>query len=146
MFKLLKKKTLHTSIISESIKFLVEYERELIRMLSKILLCTIKVFHKSYVFWWIIFLKEFWKQFNIHLLIRSERYQYLQWRPELTITDWKFYLPGRLTNGEGSLPVAITAWIGQSGPLLMSNPDSCKIISKSDHRFRRFLKNFFMSV
>ena len=34
-----KKKTLHTSIISESIKFLVKkYEREVIRVLSKILL------------------------------------------------------------------------------------------------------------
>ena len=38
--------------------------------------------------------------------------------------------------------------IGQSGRLLMSNPDSCKITSKSDQRFlrRRFFKNFFMSV
>ena len=33
---------------------------------------------------------------------------------DLTITDRKFYLPGGLTNGEGSLPVAITARIGQS--------------------------------
>ena len=32
-------------------------------------------------------------------------------------------------------------------PLLLSNPDSCEIISKSDLQFlRRFLKNFFMSV
>ena len=38
-----KKKTLHTSIISESIKFLVKkYSREVIRMLSKILLYTIR--------------------------------------------------------------------------------------------------------
>ena len=41
----------------------------------------------------------------------------------------KIYLPGRLTNGQGSLPVAITAQIGQSGRLLMSKPDSCEIIS-----------------
>ena len=31
----------------------------------------------------------------------------------LTITDRKFYLPGGLTNSGGSLPVAITARIGQ---------------------------------
>ena len=55
----------------------------------------------------------------------------------MTITDRKFYLPDGLTNGEGSLPVAITARIGQSGRLLMSNPDSCKIISKSDQRVLR---------
>ena len=59
----------------------------------------------------------------------------------------KIYLPGGLTNGEGSLPVAITTRIVQSGRLLMSNPDSCEIISKSDLQFlRRFFKNFFMSV
>ena len=64
------------------------------------------------------------------------------------ITDQKFYLPVGLTNGQGSLPVAITARIGQSGRLLMSKPDSCEIISKSDQRFlrTRFFKNFFMSV
>ena len=58
------------------------------------------------------------------------------------ITDQKFYLPGGLTNGEGSLPVAIRARIGQSGCPLMSNPDSYKIISKSDQRFlrKRFLR------
>ena len=39
---------------------------------------------------------------------------YWRLRPELTITDQKFYLPSRLTNGEGSLPVAIMARIGQS--------------------------------
>ena len=33
----------------------------------------------------------------------------------------KIFLPGGLTNGPGSLPVAITARIGQSGRLLMSN-------------------------
>ena len=61
--------------------------------------------------------------------------------------DRKFYLPGGLTNGKSSLPVAIMAQVGQSGCLLMSNPDSCKIISKLDQRFlRRFFKNFFMSV
>ena len=66
------------------------------------------------------------------------------------ITDQKFYLPRGLTNGQGSLPVAITARIRQSGRLLMSKPDSCEItrISKSDQRFlrTRFFKNFFMSV
>ena len=64
------------------------------------------------------------------------------------ITDQKFYLPGGLTNGQDSLPVAITARIRQSGRLLMSKPDSCEIISKSDQRFlrTRFFKNFFMSV
>ena len=68
--------------------------------------------------------------------------------PELTITDRKFHLPGGLTNGEGSLAVAIMARILQLGRPLMSNPDSCEIISKSDQRFlrRRFFKNFFMSV
>ena len=44
------------------------------------------------------------------------------------ITDQRFYLPGGLTNGQGSLPVAITAQIRQSGRLLMSKPDSCEII------------------
>ena len=40
--QIIKKKTLHTSIISESIKYLVKkYYREVIRMLSKILLYTI---------------------------------------------------------------------------------------------------------
>ena len=64
------------------------------------------------------------------------------------ITDQKFYLPGGITNGQGSLPVAIMAQIGQSGCLLMSKPDSCEIISKSDQQFlrTRFFKNFFMSV
>ena len=58
--------------------------------------------------------------------------------------DKKSYLPRRLANGEGSLPIAITARIGQSGCLLMSNPDSCKVISKSDQRFlrTRLFKNF----
>ena len=37
------KKTLHTSIISESIQFLLkQYQREIIKTLSKILLCTIR--------------------------------------------------------------------------------------------------------
>ena len=59
----------------------------------------------------------------------------------------KFYLPGGLTNGQDSLPVAITAQVGQSGHLLMSKPDSCEIISKSDKRFcRKKFKNFFMSI
>ena len=64
------------------------------------------------------------------------------------ITGQKFYLPGGLTNGQGSLPVAITAQIGQSERLLMSKPDSCEIISKSDKQFlgTRSFKNFFMSV
>ena len=55
---------------------------------------------------------------------------------------------GGLTNGQGSLPVAIMARIGQSGRLLMSKPDSCEFISKSDKRFlrTRLFKNFFMSV
>ena len=60
----------------------------------------------------------------------------------------KFYLPGGLTNGQGTLPVAIMARIRQSGHLLMSKPDSCEIISKSDQQFlrTRFFKNFLMSV
>ena len=49
-----------------------------------------------------------------------------------TQIDQKFYLPGGLTNSQGSLPVVIMARIGQSGRLLMSKPDSCEIISKSD--------------
>ena len=36
-------------------------------------------------------------------------------RPELAITDQKFYLPSGLKIGEGSLPVAITAQIGEIG-------------------------------
>ena len=58
--------------------------------------------------------------------------------------DQKFFLTGGLTNAEGSLLVATTAQIRQSGRLLMSNPDSCKIIAKSDQRFlrRRFFYEF----
>ena len=51
------------------------------------------------------------------------------------ITDRKFYLPGRLTNGEGSLPIAITARIGQSGRPLMSNPDSLKLFKNLTSSF-----------
>ena len=61
-------------------------------------------------------------------------------KTKLTITDQEFYLPSGLTNGQGSLPVAIMARIGQSGCLLMSKPDSCEIISKFD---QRFLENSF---
>ena len=86
-------------------------------------------------FFFFFFLKEFCKQFNIHLLIRSQR-------PKTTgiATDRKFYLPDGFTNGESSLPVAITARIGQSECLPMSKPDSCEIISKSD---QQFLRRFF---
>ena len=44
----------------------------------------------------------------------------------------KILLAQRATNGQGSLPVAIMAGIWESGHLLMSKPDSCEIISKSD--------------
>ena len=44
----------------------------------------------------------------------------------------KILLAGGLTNGQGSLPVAIKARIRQSGRQLMSKPDSCEIVSKSD--------------
>ena len=63
---------------------------------------------------------------------KTKNYRYLQLRPKLWITDQKFYLPCGLTDGQGSLPVAIMARNGQSGRLLMSKPDSCEIISKSD--------------
>ena len=56
----------------------------------------------------------------------------------------KLLLPGGLTNGQGSLPVAITARIWQSGRLLMSKPDSCEIISKSDLWFLR--TRFFCTI
>ena len=62
-------------------------------------------------------LKEFRKQFNIHLFITSQR-------PKTTgignkDTNWlkrteNFTFPGGLKNGEGSLPVAITAQMKQS--------------------------------
>ena len=62
-------------------------------------------------------LKEFRKQFNTHLFIRSQR-------PKTTgIGDkdpnWlkgteNFTFPGRLKNGEDSLPDAIMARMGQS--------------------------------
>ena len=62
-------------------------------------------------------LKEFRKQFNIHLFIRSQK-------PKTTgIGDkdpnWlkrteNFIFPGGLKNGEGSLPAAITGRMGQS--------------------------------
>ena len=44
----------------------------------------------------------------------------------MTITDQKFYLHCWLKNGEGSLPVASTAQIGQLGSLLMSQLISVK--------------------
>ena len=66
---------------------------------------------------WSKVLKEFRKQFNIHLFIRSQR-------PKTTgISDknpnWlkrteNFTFPGGLKNVEGSLPVAITARMVQS--------------------------------
>ena len=67
------------------------------------------------------------------------------------MTDQKFYLPCGLTNGQGSLPVAIMARIRQSGRLLMSKPDSYEIISKSvvseNKIFLHYTDmNFFMSV
>ena len=69
------------------------------------------------------------------------------------MTNQNYYLPGGLTDGQGSLPVANMARIVQLGRLLMSKPDSCEIISKSDQWFLRtrfFLRctamNFFMSV
>ena len=82
------------------------------------------------------------------MISKTKNYRYLQKRPKLMITDQKFYLLGGLTNGQGSLHVGITARIGQSGGLLMSKPDSCEIISKSDQQFlrTRFFKNFFMSI
>ena len=92
------------------------------------------------------FLKGFCKQFNIHLLFRSQR-------PKSTSICNKdpndnkrqqIYLPGSLTNGQGSLPVAIMARIAQLGRLLMSNPDSCEIISKSDQWFLR--TRFFCTI
>ena len=45
---------------------------------------------------------------------------------------------------KGSLPVATTAQVGQSGRLLMSKPDSCEIISKSDECFLR--TRFFCTI
>ena len=62
----------------------------------------------------------------------------------MTITNQKFYLPSMLKNDQGSLPVTITARIGQSGHLLMSKPDSCEIISKSDQWFLR--TRFFFAL
>ena len=56
----------------------------------------------------------------------------------------KFNLPGGLTNGQGSLPVAIMARIAQLGRLLMSKPDSREIISKSDQWFLR--TRFFCTI
>ena len=55
-----------------------------------------------------------------------------------------FTCPAGLTNGQGSLPAAITAQIWQSGRLLMSKPDSCEIISKSDLWFLR--TRFFCTI
>ena len=119
-------------------------------MLSEILLCTIKgklVFHKSHVF--LIdhfFKKEFCKQFNIHLLFRSQRPKTTSTcnKDPNTITDQKFYLPRGFTNGQGSLPVAITVRIGLAGCLLMSKPDSCEVISKSVQWFLR--TRFFCTI
>ena len=58
----------------------------------------------------------------------------------------KILLARRAHKWSRQLACSITARIGQSGRLLMSKPDSCEIISKSDQQFRRrrFFKNFFM--
>ena len=126
-------------------------------MLSKILLCTIRgkrVFHKSHVFRWIFFFFFFFFKNSGKSLIsiclsalKDQKLPVSAIKSQIEDNRPKIYLPGGLTNGQGSLPVAITARIGQSGRLLMSKPDSCEIISKSDQRFlrTRFLKNFFMS-
>ena len=53
----------------------------------------------------------------------------------MTKTDRKFYLPDGLTNGEGSLSVAITARIGQSGRLLMSTLIPVKLFQNLTSRF-----------
>ena len=45
---------------------------------------------------------------------------------------------------KAACPIIATARIGQSGRPLMSNLDSCKIISKSEQRFRRrFIMIFY---
>ena len=82
------------------------------------------------------------------MLIRSQRPKTIgicNKDPKLRTTDQKFYLPGRLINSQGSLPIAIMAQIRQSGHLLMSKPDSCEIISKSDQRFfqNKLLRTIF---
>ena len=115
----------------------------LYKKISKILVYIIRkkqVSHKSHVFEISFFFKEFCKQFNINLCIRSQRP-----KPNgICYKDPKIILAWRAH----SLPIAITALIGQSGHLLMLNSDSCVIITKSDQRFlrRRFFKNFFMSL
>ena len=121
-------------------------------MLSKVLLCTIRrkwVFHKSHV----LLLNLFFERNSINSLISiclsNLKDQKLPVSAKKTqIDDQKFYLPGGLTNGKGSLPVAITARIGQSRRLLMSKPEVCKNISNSDKQFwrKKFFKNFLMSI
>ena len=88
-------------------------------------------FDGSFFFFFFFFFKEFCKQ------LMSICLSDLKDQKKLTITDRKVFLPGGLTNGEGSLPVVITARIGQLGCLPMSKPDFCEIISKCDQRFLR---------
>ena len=72
------------------------------------------------------FFKEFCKQFNIHLLIRSQRSKTTGICNIDPIDDNEpkiLNFPSGLTNGEGSLPRAIMDRIGQCP--LWSKPDLC---------------------
>ena len=62
-------------------------------------------------------LKEFCKQFNIHLFIIFQRPKttgILDKDPNSLKRTENFTFPGGFKNGEGSLPVAVTARMGQS--------------------------------
>ena len=113
-------------------------------MLSKILLCTIRgkwVFHKSHVFWWIIFFKkEFCKQFNIHLLFRSQRPKKLPVSAIKTQIDNnrpKILLARRAH--KWSRQLACSNYGPNRAIVTSANVKtySCEIISKSDQWFLR---------
>ena len=57
------------------------------------------------IFFFFFLKKEFCKQFKhpfAYQISKTKNYRYLRKRPKLMITDQKFYLPGGLTNGQGS--------------------------------------------
>ena len=124
-------------------------------MLSKILLCTIRgksLFHKKHVFLWIIFFLKKGNSVDSFISIclsdlKDKKLPLSAIKTQIEDNRPKILLARRAHKRSRQLALAIMARIGQSGHLLMSKPDSCEIISKSDQRFqRRFFKNFFMSV
>ena len=128
-------------------------------MLSKILLCTIrgKINESSIkaMFFDGSFKKKKKKKDSVNSFIsicfsdlKDQRLQVSEIKTHIEDNRPKILLAWRAHKWSRQLACSNYGPIGQSGHLLMSKPDSCEIISKSDHQFRRrrFFKNFFMSL